>query len=77
MEKILKITFSHILKQLHTCDTINYVANIPKHNLPFPVGARTDLVSISMPKIQGLTLNIHFPPVVSDSQMLWLQNTLQ
>jgi len=56
---------------------INYGDNNPKHCLPFPGEAMTDLVSISMPKKQGLTLNKHFPPAISDSQMQWLQMTLQ
>jgi len=55
---------------------INYGDNSPKHYLPFPGEAMTDLVSISMPEKQGLTLNKHFPPAISDSQMQWLQKKL-
>lgn len=64
-------------KNPYTCNTISYIANSPKSDLPFHGGARTGLVSISMQEKQGLTLNIHFPPAVSDSQMQWLQNTQQ
>lgn len=71
MEKKLK---PFIIAYMHA---INYGDNSPKHYLPFPGEAMTDLVSISMPEKQGLTLNKRFPPAISDSQMQWLQKTLQ